>query len=175
MPSAAAPDHKGSNHIGLARPAAHSQRRDNDAANLVCRVGYARSARHTSARLKAFVYREYSIDRRSCHYDHLIPLSLGRATTPLTYGGNRGTRTPGNAARKDELQVYLRSAVCGGRMPLEQAQHEVAADWIWAYQRYIGDAEAQRRIISADDDDGPEFEPRARLHRRCLGGTSART
>ena len=43
--------------------------------------GYARSVRHTSGKLKAFIYREYGVNRRGGHYeiDHLIPLGLGGA------------------------------------------------------------------------------------------------
>ena len=33
-------------------------------ANLVCQPGYSKSARHTSGKLKSFIYREYGIDRR---------------------------------------------------------------------------------------------------------------
>jgi hypothetical protein len=33
---------------------------------LVCAPGYSRTVRHTSGQLKAFVYREYGIDRKRC-------------------------------------------------------------------------------------------------------------
>jgi hypothetical protein len=110
-------------------------------ANLVCRAGYAKSARHTSAKLKAFVYREYGIDRRSGHYeiDHLIPLSLGGADAAANLWPESWDTHPWNATRKDELEVYLHAAVCSGRMPLEQAQREIAEDWIAAYRQHIGE------------------------------------
>lgn len=102
--------------------------------------GYARSARHTSGKLKAFPYREYGIDRRRGHYDtdHMIPLSLGADAAANLWPESWDTQ-PWNAARKDELEVYFHAKVGAGRMPLEQAQREIAEDWIADYRRYIGD------------------------------------
>lgn len=110
-------------------------------ADIVCHPGYARSARHTSGKLKSFVYREYGVDRRSGHYeiDHLIPLSLGGADTAANLWPESWDTRPWNAARKDELELYLHGAVCAGRMPLDQAQREIAEDWIAAYRQHIGD------------------------------------
>ncbi len=43
---------------------------------------------------------------------------------------------PWNTAAKEN---FLRAEVCAGRMPIEQAQREIAEDWIAAYQRYLGE------------------------------------
>jgi hypothetical protein len=109
-------------------------------ANLVCQSGYARSVRHTSGKLKAFIYREYGTDRRGGHYeiDHLIPLGLGGADVAANLWPEPRDAEPWNAGRKDRLEGYLHAAVCYGGMPLEQAQREIAGDWIAAYERYIG-------------------------------------
>ncbi len=40
---------------------------------------------------------------------------------------------------KDRLENFLHAEVCAGRMPIEQAQREIASDWIAAYQKYLGE------------------------------------
>jgi hypothetical protein len=35
--------------------------------------------------------------------------------------------------------VYFDAEACAGRMQFEQAQHEIAEDWIAAYERYSGE------------------------------------
>jgi hypothetical protein len=45
---------------------------------------------------------------------------------------------PWNARTKDALENRLHALVCAGRLPLGQAQREIAADWIAAYVRYVG-------------------------------------
>ena len=39
---------------------------------------------------------------------------------------------------KDELETTLCDAVCLGKVPLAQAQAEIAGDWIAAARRYLG-------------------------------------
>jgi hypothetical protein len=97
--------------------------------------------RHTSGKLKAFICREYGLSRRSGHYeiDHLIPLGLGGADGAANLCPEPRDAAAWNAERKDRLEDCLHVAVCAGRMPLEQAQRELAEDWIAAYKRHIGD------------------------------------
>jgi hypothetical protein len=45
---------------------------------------------------------------------------------------------PWNARVKDRLEEYLHRAACHRRIPIEQAQREIATDWIAAYQQYLG-------------------------------------
>jgi hypothetical protein len=97
--------------------------------------------RHTSGQLKAEVYREYGIDRRSGHFevDHLIPLGLGGADTRENLWPESRDTQPWNADVKDRLEDRLHVLVCRGEVPLEEAQREIATDWIVAYRKYIGD------------------------------------
>ena len=39
---------------------------------------------------------------------------------------------------KDRLENRLHTLVCRGRLPLAQAQREIAGNWIVAYKRYVG-------------------------------------
>jgi len=102
-----------------------------------CHAGYSRTVRHTSGRVKHDVYRAYGIDRRSGHYemDHLIPLALGRADVPANLWPE-DFDTEWNAETKDRLEWRLVQLVCHGSVAVEQAQHDIAADWIAAYGKY---------------------------------------
>ena len=107
---------------------------------VVCAPGYSRTIRHTSGQLRAFVYREYGIDRRQGHYemDHLIPLGVGGADVAANLWPESYDTQSWNAAVKDELEDFLHREVCAGRIPIEHAQEEIAEDWIAAYRKYVG-------------------------------------
>jgi hypothetical protein len=106
----------------------------------VCQSGYSKTVRHTSGKLKALIYREYGIDRASGHFeiDHLISLALGGADVAKNLWPESYDTTPWNAHIKDKLEDRLHAIVCAGKLPIEQAQREIAMDWIAAYERYIG-------------------------------------
>lgn len=39
---------------------------------------------------------------------------------------------------KDKLENKLHDLICSGQLPVEQAQQEIAQDWIAAYQKHVG-------------------------------------
>lgn len=43
-----------------------------------------------------------------------------------------------NARVKDKLEQRLHQLVCSGKLDLPTAQHDIAADWIGAYKKYVG-------------------------------------
>ncbi|MGN6704408.1 MAG: hypothetical protein ACTHKB_15770 [Burkholderiaceae bacterium] len=87
--------------------------------------------------LRAGVYAS-PLPMRAFELDHLVPLSLGGAPAdprnlwPEPWAGRYGAR------KKDRLEVFLHRQVCAGRMPLRDAQHAIAVDWIGAYRRAFG-------------------------------------
>jgi len=70
--------------------------------------------------------------------DHLISLQLGGHPTdprnlwPQLWDGVWG------AHKKDVVETKLKVLVCTGKVSLAQAQHDIATNWIAAYQRYVG-------------------------------------
>jgi len=58
---------------------------------------------------------------------HLLPIS----------GPNRGTG-PTVPTSKTWLEARLAAMVCAGQLPLATAQHDIAADWVAAYHKYVG-------------------------------------
>jgi hypothetical protein len=72
--------------------------------------------------------------------DHLIPLSLGGSNSIRNLWRQTYHTTPWNAHVKDVLELRLHNLVCNGKVDLQTAQHEIATDWIKAYQKYIAES-----------------------------------
>lgn len=120
----------------------------------ICRPGgYTRSVRppeEYTERLKREQIAEYGYsDRhlRGFEEDHSIALSIGGAPSdprnlwpePHHVIGGWGSYA------KDQLEDRLHTLVCHRRIPLAQAQYEIATNWIEAYKRYIGPTPNVRR------------------------------
>ena len=66
---------------------------------------------------------------------------------------------------KDALESQLRGMVCRGNLDLEEAQREIASNWIAAYRKYFQtDTPAGSREAHRLDDDlrptGPALDPK---------------
>jgi hypothetical protein len=75
----------------------------------------------------------------SYEYDHDVPLELGGAVNDprnLWPEPDYSTRSGFYLNPKDRLEEALNRLVCGGDMPLSQAQGLIAANWVSAYHRY---------------------------------------
>ena len=80
-------------------------------------------------------------DKNPAHYeeDHLISLEIGgdpkspRNLWPQPYNGKCGAHV------KDKLENKLHDLVCAGKVTLGQAQHDIATNWVAAYNHYIGE------------------------------------
>jgi hypothetical protein len=107
---------------------------------------YIRPPEDYTYKLKRYQLRTWGYsDHRTRDYeeDHLISLELGGASTsprnlwPEHWGGTCG------AHAKDRVENALHRAVCEGRITLQQAQQEIATNWIEAYRRWIGPLECK--------------------------------
>lgn len=109
-------------------------------AEQVCVPGYARSVRHVSGRTKHQVYLEYGMERAGVHaeVDQLIPLELGGSNDVKNLWPESFDTQLWNASVKDQLENRLHEMVCDGSIALEDAQHEIAGNWIDSYGRRIG-------------------------------------
>ncbi|BAP88345.1 putative uncharacterized protein [Burkholderiales bacterium GJ-E10] len=153
-PSAARPD-------PLRTPGAVDPRvtQDNLRETICRRGGYTRSVRPSmkyTERLKRRQIEEYGYgDHRMRDYeeDHLVSLELGGAPAdprnlwpePHHVIGGWGSYA------KDKLENRLHTLVCHHRIPLTEAQSEIASDWIAAYRRYIGPTPDQSRRHRSGD------------------------
>ena len=79
-------------------------------------------------------------DRMGYNVDHLIPEKLGGSNS-IKNLWPQPLSSKWNHQRKNRLEQKLYEMVCNGAIELKQAQQEIAADWVKAYQKYIGDSE----------------------------------
>ena len=106
--------------------------------DVICHKGWStKSVRNVPAHEKAQVYSSYDMDKTKppcpCEVDHLISLEIGGSNDiknlwPQSYQGRW------NAHVKDKLENRLHKEVCDGTTSLEDAQHDIATDWIAAYK-----------------------------------------
>ena len=97
----------------------------------VCTPGYAQSVRNVPQSVKNQVFAEYGVTSHpvgAYEVDHLISLELGGSNDitnlwPEPYTG------PYNAHTKDKVENYLHAQVCSGKIPLKEAQVEIAENW----------------------------------------------
>ena len=100
--------------------------------------------------VKQQVYAEYGVECRpgkvrapavSCstyEVDHLISLELGGTNDVKNLWPQSYVTRPLNAHVKDALENRLHRLVCAGTVTLAEAQRAISADWIAAYQKYVG-------------------------------------
>jgi hypothetical protein len=102
----------------------------------ICQSGYASSVRNVPTSEKDAVYAEYGITH---HYageyevDHLVSLELGGSNDIANLWPQAASPTPG-FHQKDQVENYLHDQVCSGAVSLQQAQIEIATNWLQIYQ-----------------------------------------
>jgi hypothetical protein len=91
-------------------------------------------------RVQQAVFHEYGMDAapaQEYEVDHLITPGLGGTDDIRNLWPEPYTSTEWNAHVKDELEDYLHDLVCGGKLDLATAQHDMASNWILAYKKYF--------------------------------------
>jgi hypothetical protein len=114
----------------------------------VCVRGYSKKVRNVPIEVKRKVYSEYGVTyvRGQDEVDHLISLELGGSNSvknlwPEPYNDRSGW----SARVKDAEEDKLHELVCAGKIPLKQAQKDIASDWIAAFKRDIGPTPREQR------------------------------
>lgn len=105
--------------------------------NDVCRLGYSRSVRNVPLKEKQKVYAEYGIQHHAqgeYEVDHLISLELGGSNSIANLWPESADPRPG-FHEKDQVENYLHQQVCSGDISLQQAQQEIATNWLQVYDR----------------------------------------
>ena len=108
----------------------------------VCVSGWTKTVRPAASvtdRIKRRLLANVA-DRNASHYelDHLVSLQLGGAPADPNnlwlepYAGPCGARV------KDVLEIALKRRVCAGTLTLAQAQAAIRANWVNAYNLYVG-------------------------------------
>lgn len=103
----------------------------------ICQSGYASSVRNVPTSVKDAVYAEYGI---ATHYsgeyevDHLISLELGGSNDISNLWPEAASPTPG-FHQKDQVENYMHDQVCSGKVTLQQAQIDIATNWVALYNQ----------------------------------------
>ncbi|MGE5444167.1 MAG: HNH endonuclease [Ignavibacteriales bacterium] len=113
----------------------------------VCTPGYAKSVRNVTEDVKDEVYREYRITHHSpgeYEVDHHISLELGGSNDISNLWPEAANPRPGYH-EKDKVENYLHKEVCAGRISLEEAQKQIATNWLEVYKRLPKATRRKRR------------------------------
>lgn len=101
----------------------------------ICKPGYASKARNVSQSEKDQVYAEYGVKSHKTgayEVDHLISLELGGSNDVANLWPEPASPRPG-FHEKDKAENYLHDQVCAGKIPLHQAQVQIATNWLETY------------------------------------------
>ena len=101
----------------------------------ICQSGYASSVRNVPTSEKDQVYAEYGIASHTTgqyEVDHLVSLELGGSNDIANLWPEAASPTPG-FHEKDKVENYLHDQVCSGAISLQQAQIEIATNWLQVY------------------------------------------
>ena len=103
---------------------------------MICRPGYSRGVRNVPQSLKDEAYAEYGIKSHQpgeYEVDHLISLELGGSNDIANLWPEAAEPRPG-FHEKDQVENYLHDQVCSGAKSLQEAQQEIATDWVAVYK-----------------------------------------
>ncbi len=106
----------------------------------ICQPGYSRSVRNVPTSEKNQVYAEYGITHHSTgeyEVDHLISLELGGSNDISNLWPEAANPKPG-FHEKDKVENYLHDQMCSGAISLQQAQIEIATNWLNVYNQMSG-------------------------------------
>jgi hypothetical protein len=85
---------------------------------------------------KHTAYTEYGIRSHAAgqyEVDHLVSLELGGSNSIANLWPEAAAPHPG-FHEKDEVENYLHDRVCSGSLSLQQAQREIATNWLAVYR-----------------------------------------
>lgn len=106
----------------------------------ICQSGYAGSVRNVPTSVKNQVYSSYGIKSHIAgqyEVDHLVSLELGGSNDISNLWPEAASPKPG-FHEKDQVENYLHDQVCSGAISLQQAQIEIATNWLDVYNRMTG-------------------------------------
>ncbi len=106
----------------------------------VCVSGYSKSVRNVPSAEKTQSYTEYGISHHSTgeyEVDHLISLELGGSNDIANLWPEPADPRPG-FHEKDQVENYLHTQMCSGAISMQEAQREIATNWLAVYQRMGG-------------------------------------
>jgi hypothetical protein len=105
--------------------------------DVICVSGYSQTVRNVTTSEKDAVYAEYGIASHTAgeyEVDHYVSLELGGSNDISNLWPELASPTPG-FHEKDKVENYLHAQVCSGQITLEEAQREIATNWLDVYNK----------------------------------------
>jgi len=90
--------------------------------------------------LRRKIFAEYGMrgaPQKDYEVDYLITPGLGGSDGVQNLWPEPHSNTVWNSYVKDQLENHLHHMVCGGTLSLDQAQKDIAGNWIQAYKKYF--------------------------------------
>jgi hypothetical protein len=103
----------------------------------ICTPGYSKNVRDVPDSEKNQVYAEYGVTHHTTgeyEVDHLISLELGGSNDIANLWPEAAEPRPG-FHEKDKVENYMHDQVCSGAVSLQQAQVQIATDWMSIYSK----------------------------------------
>ena len=103
----------------------------------ICQPGYSSQVRNVPDSEKNQAYAEYGVESHTTgqyEVDHLVSLELGGSNEISNLWPEPAEPRPG-FHEKDKVENYLHNQVCSGAISLQQAQIEIATNWMTVYQQ----------------------------------------
>ena len=120
--------------------------------NDIRQSGYSSRVRNVPISVKREVYAAYGIERwgkGEYEIDHLVPLCIGGSNSKKNLWPESCLTAPWNAKVKNRLERRLLSLVRKGTLDLHTAQHDIASNWIEAYQKYVDPSARETGPVAA--------------------------
>ncbi|MFZ6727378.1 hypothetical protein ACO0K2_17940 [Undibacterium sp. MH2W] len=120
----------------------------------VCVKGYTKTIRPPASytnRIKKSQIRQYGYadtNPKDYEEDHLIALSIGGNPTDPANLWPQPRKSEWGADKKDQLEFVLYKRVCAGEVSLQDAQHDMAMDWINAWKKYVSGSNIKFRSVN---------------------------
>jgi anti-sigma factor RsiW len=106
----------------------------------VCSLDRDDVVREVPAPLQQKVFQEYGIKdqpAKDFEVDYLITPGLGGSDDVRNLWPEPHANATWNSYVKDQLETRMHQMVCAHELSLEEAQHEIASDWIAAYKKHF--------------------------------------
>lgn len=106
----------------------------------ICVSGYAGKTRNVTQSTKDQVYANYGIKTHTSgqyEVDHLVSLQLGGSNDISNLWPQPASPKPG-FHEKDRVENYLHDQICKGNITVQQAQIEIATNWVAVYKSMPG-------------------------------------
>jgi hypothetical protein len=120
----------------------------------LCSTDSDEVARNVPTSLQKKIFQEYGIHgvpAAEFEVDYLITPGLGGSDDVRNLWPEPHSNTVWNSYVKDQLEDRLHHMVCERKISLNEAQREIASNWIEAYKKYFHTQEPRARISSSSE------------------------